>query len=227
MNIKSLPYKTVWVEYPDIAPLAKKLGATPTSTTADGAPHYTLPMIYDPNTTTTVTESAAIARYLDRTYPNPVLIPKGTDALHEAFTEAFRTALATDLVHVGLLPTWAQLNPYSQEYFRRTREARFGKLEDVAPEGSEKRAKHWKAVEDGLHMLKGWIEADGTEKLFFTGESIAYADVTVAAFLTWIKTVFGEGSKEWRDVMEWDDGRWARFMGEFDAIGGVDFEKDV
>ena len=229
LNIKGIPYKTVWVEYPDIAPVLKEIGATPSSTDADGAPHYTLPTIYDPNTKTVVTESAAIARYLDRTYPSPAtLIPKETDALHEAFTQTFRTVFMTDLLQIGLPATCAQLNPRSAEYFRRTRERWYNaKMEEFAPEGSEKRAKHWKAVEDALHMFKGWLEADGTKKLFFTGDKIAYADITVASFLLWIKVVCGEDSKEWKDVMQWDGGHWAKFMGEFDKYGAVDVGSDA
>ncbi|KZP02399.1 hypothetical protein FIBSPDRAFT_808778, partial [Athelia psychrophila] len=40
LNIKGLPYRTVWVEYPDIEQLCKKIGAAKTNSAA--AP-YTLP----------------------------------------------------------------------------------------------------------------------------------------------------------------------------------------
>ena len=66
LNIKRIPYKTVWVEYPDIKPLCLKIGASPAESLPDGSPLYTLPVIYDPNTQTPVSDSAAIARYLDK-----------------------------------------------------------------------------------------------------------------------------------------------------------------
>ena len=50
MNIKGLPYRTVWVEYPDIVAVLEKIGAPPAGKAPDGSPKYTLPAIYDPNT---------------------------------------------------------------------------------------------------------------------------------------------------------------------------------
>ncbi|TFK91971.1 hypothetical protein K466DRAFT_582383 [Polyporus arcularius HHB13444] len=227
LNIKGIPYKTVWVEYPDIAPLSKQIGAGPTATTPDGSgsPHYTLPAIYDPNTRTAVAESLAIARYLDRTYPSsgPTLIPKETDALHMAFVQAFRDAYFPDAGQLFLPASCAQLNPASEAYFRRTREAWYNaKLEDFAPFGSEKRAQHWKGVEKALHTIKEWLEADGTEKMYVMGDSISFADIVVVSHLVWMKLVLGPASEEWTDVMKWDGGHWARFMAEFEKWDIVD-----
>ncbi|TBU52346.1 hypothetical protein BD310DRAFT_998700 [Dichomitus squalens] len=50
LDIKGIPYKTVWVESPDIEPLCKKIGATAAEERRDGTPLYTLPFIHDPNT---------------------------------------------------------------------------------------------------------------------------------------------------------------------------------
>jgi hypothetical protein len=50
LNYKGIPYKTVWLEYEEIEPFSKRLGALPTSNKPDGRPHYTLPMIHDPAT---------------------------------------------------------------------------------------------------------------------------------------------------------------------------------
>ncbi|KAI0754890.1 hypothetical protein C8Q80DRAFT_1141673 [Daedaleopsis nitida] len=224
LNIKGIPYKTVWVEYPDIAGLCKKIGATCTSTKADGTSHFTLPAIYDPNTRTGISESAAIAQYLDKTYPSTYsVVPKGTEALHKAFTQALHDAILQDLLQMNLPPTCLQLNPPSSEYFRRTREATYGmKMEEFSPEGSEKRAKHWKRVEDGLRLVKGWMEAGGEGKLLVMGEQICYADITIASWLEWTRRVHGTNSQVWKDVMGWDGGFWAKFMKEFDKHGAVD-----
>ncbi|KAI0769970.1 hypothetical protein C8Q74DRAFT_1369210 [Fomes fomentarius] len=229
LNIKGISYKTVWVEFPDIAALCKKIGAPHTSTKPDGSLHYTLPVIYDPNTKTAVSESAAIARYLDKTYPSTfALIPKETDALHEAFTQAFRAAFLVNVAMIILAPTCAQLSPRAAEYFRQAREAMFNdKMEAFAPAGSEKRARHWKGVQDALHMVKGWLAADGSEKLFFMDDRVLYADITVAAWLQSVKRVLGDDSREWKDLTQWDGGHWARFMREFEKYEAVDVGSDA
>ncbi|THU86510.1 hypothetical protein K435DRAFT_868230 [Dendrothele bispora CBS 962.96] len=81
LNFKGIPYKAVWVEYPDIENTLKDLGIAASATKSDGkTPHYTLPAIYDPATKTGLTESLAIAKYLDEKYPDkPILMPKGTE----------------------------------------------------------------------------------------------------------------------------------------------------
>ena len=45
------------------------------------------------------------------------------------------------------------------------------------------------------------------------GAGICFADVTVAAFLKWLRKLLPE--EEWAEVMAWDGGRWARFMDVF------------
>ncbi|OBZ68778.1 hypothetical protein A0H81_11342 [Grifola frondosa] len=213
LNYKGLPYKTHWVEYPHIAGLCKDIGASPTRTFPNGSPQYTLPVIYDPNTKTVVSESALIARYLDKTYPDtPTLIPAATDALHAAFQEAIGTTITEPLMPIMLPAVNLQLNPVSEEYFRRTREARFGKLEEWSPPGPVREA-HWKAIEAGLHKVTKWLSMDGNEKLFFMGETISYADITLGASLVALKRVLGPDSQEWKNVKTWDGGRWDRRMG--------------
>ncbi|KAK0237618.1 hypothetical protein EDD85DRAFT_1022854 [Armillaria nabsnona] len=88
LNLKNLPYQTVYVEIPDVKALAKKIGAAPTSMWPDESPKYTIPIIQDHSTGAVISDSPAIAAYLNKTYPSsgPVLIPSGTLALQLAFT---------------------------------------------------------------------------------------------------------------------------------------------
>ncbi|TFY51247.1 hypothetical protein EVJ58_g10668, partial [Rhodofomes roseus] len=69
LNYKGIPYRTQWVEYPDIAPLLTSLGVSPNTPSTWTFP-YTLPAIYDPRTRTVLMDSIKIARYLDETYPD-------------------------------------------------------------------------------------------------------------------------------------------------------------
>ncbi|KAI0675750.1 hypothetical protein C8Q78DRAFT_964604 [Trametes maxima] len=222
LNYKRIPYHTVWTEYPDIEALCKKIGALPTGKKPDSTPLYTLPAIYDPNTQTGLAESSVIARYLDRTYPDtPAVIPPETDALHAAFEHAFGAVLYAHLSPIMAAHTVANLHPLSEGFFRPAREAVFGKLEEMAPPGP-KREEHWNGIREGMGTVAQWLDAEGTGKAFFLGDRIAFADVTVASWLLWIRVLLGEDSKEWGNIARWDEGRWAKFMHFFRPFETVD-----
>ncbi|KAI0372259.1 hypothetical protein BV20DRAFT_1051003 [Pilatotrama ljubarskyi] len=222
LNMKGIPYKSVWVEYPDIASVMRRIGANPTAQ-KNGSPHYTLPAIYDPNTKMALADSAQIVRYLDNRYPDtPRLIPVGTDALHAAFDQAFLSVLLSDIQPIMLPPTANNLPPRSAAYFTATREVSMGgKLDELAPPGP-KREKYWSGIQEALHKYAQWLQADGVDKLFFTGDKIVYADITIASFLMWMRTILGPNNHEWVAVETWDGGRWARFMEAFNAYDAVD-----
>ena len=226
LNIKGIPYKTVWVEYPDIEAVCKKIGASATDKRMDGTPLYTLPVIYDPNTMRAVSESAAIARYLDSTYPDtPRLIPEAADALVSAFIDAFWAALDWQFEPIILPVETTILRPASRPYFRETREKKLGcKLEEAAPPGSERLEECWAGVQRGVHKMACWLNADGKDKVFFMGNKtgITYADIMLASFLMWFRISFGVESEEWRRMMSWDGGRWVQFMGAFQSYEAVD-----
>ncbi|GJF00933.1 glutathione S-transferase [Phanerochaete sordida] len=214
LNLKGLKYKTEWLEYPDIEPTAKGLGGAPTDKKPDGSDFYTLPMIYDPNTKAVITNSAAIAKYLDNAYPDtPRVFPAGTDAFQAAFLE---TAWANVGIHVFMLvilDTANHMFPRSHAYFRATREAKFGnKLENLATEDE------WAAVEAGLARWKGYLEANGEGgDLLFMGAqgTVTYSDLQIAALFVWAKTVWGENSERWKRLTALQGGKWAKFYAQF------------
>lgn len=124
MNIKRIPYKTIWVEFPDIASVAKQIGAPHTSISPSG-PQYTIPFLQDPDTV-----------YSD----TPVIIPKGTAALQNAFSDMFFEEIGYPIYQYNSLRFMQQLSNRSQAYWRKEREPYFGmRTEEIAPEGSEKR----------------------------------------------------------------------------------------
>ncbi|KAG1881189.1 hypothetical protein F4604DRAFT_1879717 [Suillus subluteus] len=192
LNIKGVAYKTEWVEYPDIEALAKKIGAPPTSTNADGSPLYTLPIINDPNTGKVVSDSFLIAEYLDATYPSgTTLFPPGTKPLMVALE--------------------AVLNPSSEKYFRATREATYGKkIEEFSPAGAQRNA-DWAKAKEGLVAVDGWLSKNGGGK-FVMGNTVTYADGILGAWLTWIKIANGESSAAWKDFASWHGGRWGTYI---------------
>ena len=230
MNIKGIPYKTVWVEYPDIEALGKKLGFRPTvPVLPDGSgPLYTLPCIYDPNTKSTIVDSADIVTYLEKTYPSasgPTLIPDGTDVLHSVFENAFSQAVVYKAIMVMNPVAYEVLSPRAQEYFYRTRKAWFGvPLDQLPPKGSAARREAWGPVRAGFSTVAQWLPADkdGKERLLFGGDKIIYADLIVASFLTWMHVLLGDDNEEWQDILTWDGGRWARFFKLFESYGAAD-----
>ncbi|EED86073.1 predicted protein [Postia placenta Mad-698-R] len=216
LNYKGLPHKTIWVEYPDIGKVCKEIGAEPTATCPDGSPFYSVPTIYDPSTKSVVSESARIARYLDKTYPDtPVLIPPETDAFHAAFNEGFESLLLP-MLHLVLPLTFGAIHPESRAYFRKSRESWLGEKFGETPPVGQAREELWKKLAEGYTKVAMWLQMDGRDKLFFGGDNICYADITVACFLGCLRRMYGADSAEWADVKEWDGGRWARFMERFD-----------
>ncbi|THV00668.1 hypothetical protein K435DRAFT_932438 [Dendrothele bispora CBS 962.96] len=212
LNFKGIPYKTVWVEYPDIEKTIKDLGIAASATKPDGkTPHYTVPAIYDPATKTGLSDSFAIAKYLDEKYPDkPTLVPRGTEALQKAYIDAMMSKF--DALWQFMFPktTWI-LNEKSEEPFRRTRKQKFEKtMEEMYPQG-EKRKEEWKRLEEGLGQIDKWY---GKEDILVMGgeDKVCFADFAFAGFVIWIRILFGKESEEWKDVSGWQNERWGRMI---------------
>ena len=209
LNYKGIPYKTEWVEYPDIEEHCKKFGIAPTSTWRDGNPRYTLPAIHDPSTGIYLAESFRIAQYLEKQYPNTTTVfpgPHDLSALHAAFSNAWD--VETTAVTQFIIPAVFQvLNPPSQAYFRRTREKSFGKkLEDITPKG-EDRIAQWAKFRAGMGNVNKWFEMNGGGP-FLMGDALSWSDLVIAGEMIWYRTIWGEDSEEWKDIKTWDGGRW-------------------
>ncbi|PBL00008.1 hypothetical protein ARMGADRAFT_1008500 [Armillaria gallica] len=213
LNYKGLPHHTEWVEFPHIEGLYKRLGAEASDTKPDGVtPHYTLPLLHDHSTDALVSDSAAIARYLDKTYPEtPSVIPKGTDALHYAFNEALLSHIqVTALRRLTLAKTNSIMNPVSEEYTRRMGEATLlegQRLEDTDPKGEE-REKEWAKLEEVFGKVDRWY---GKGDRYVMGDVVSYADFTVSAWVI----------EEWKNVSRWHGGRWGALVKDLEKYETV------
>jgi glutathione S-transferase len=124
LGFKGLPYRTEWVEHPQIEATFKKIGAAPTGTRADGTgrPFYTVPVIIDPNhltegKPTMISDSRNIALYLDEHYPtNKQLIPNGTNGLQAVCEEYFIQNVVRPIAGHLMLRYHNILNEESQPY---------------------------------------------------------------------------------------------------------------
>ncbi|KAJ7439108.1 hypothetical protein FB451DRAFT_1107440 [Mycena latifolia] len=218
LNFKGIPYKTVWVEYPDIERVSRELGAAPARSKPDGRPHYTLPMIHDPSTGAVISDSTKIAEYLDATYPDaPRLMPAGTLGLHRAFVDAAQP-LFSPVAPYGLPASNAVLHPVSEAYFRRTREESWGRtLEELTPKGEED-VVQWAKLKDGFGKMDEWIRAGGEGSKYLMGDVPCYADIWIAGNIQWIKLVLPE---RYEGMKEWHGGRWAALLRDLEKYEAV------
>ncbi|KAL8713147.1 MAG: hypothetical protein Q9220_002668, partial [cf. Caloplaca sp. 1 TL-2023] len=120
LNYKDIPYRTQWIEYPDIAPHLESLGIPPN---AEGTP-YTVPTIRFQDGTH-VMDSFKVAHELENRYPTPSLhldSPLLTKITDEWLPTLFQPLFA---VIMPKIPKHL-LNDASVPYFNETRSKRFG-----------------------------------------------------------------------------------------------------
>ncbi|KAF8507815.1 hypothetical protein JB92DRAFT_2957157 [Gautieria morchelliformis] len=208
LNYKGVPYKTVWLEYPEIEPTIRSIGAAPTRKKPDGSPLYTLPVIVDPSRTapsggpTVVSESFHIAEYLDETYPTPstgALFPPGTKALQQLFYDHFFKNVLMVTIPMALPEMFKHLNEGSRPYWRLTREAMLGgKLEEVCPKSSEKWDGHL-----AFGVLAALLDKNGKDgNTLVMGTHPTFSDFVIAAFL---EMHFLLCPEEWQRMRTWND----------------------
>lgn len=210
LTFKGLPFQTVWLEFPDIKPFYEQHSLAPTTLLVikrTPTPVDTLPIIMDPNTNRLITDSFAIAQYLDEQYPDtPKALPNSTAALVYVFQTAFRNAI----MGASLLACFRgvqKLNPVSKEYYIRTRGEQFGiPWEQFA--SPEKREQQWNALRVACDTMDGWYAMSSGQ--FILGDTLCFADFMVAGLYKWIQYYFED--QEWEEVKRWNGGRWRRLV---------------
>ncbi|KAB8297793.1 hypothetical protein EYC80_001592 [Monilinia laxa] len=179
LNYKGIPYKTIWIEYPDITPTFKSLGITPNPT---GIP-YTIPTIRLPDSTYQQ-DSHSIASILDASYPDPSL---KITSLHLSQVEDLIPKL-----QLSIRPLWMPLlatellNDSSRAYFEETRKERVGMpiSEYGKKEGGEK---CWEDAKPIVRELGKLLEAESGP--FIEGNTPSYPDFFIVATLQMMKRI--------------------------------------
>lgn len=173
LNFKGIPYKTEWLEYPDIAPTLKSFGIPPSEPPCTA---YTSPTIRISDKY--VMDSRKIADVLEKEYPSPSLhLDSPLLKKVEELAPQCITALAP--VYIPRAPRYV-LNPPSAEYFDRTRAARFGMpLSQLENEKGGESA--WKIAEPKWKELGTLLKAEVGP--FFMGKTVSYADMIVVGAL--------------------------------------------
>ncbi len=167
---KGLDYRTVPTGFTGIPRIA-------------GGSQKTVPVIEDGQRM--VADSWAIANYLEDTYPDrPPLFGGGVGRAYALFVQGWMAshvllpALKTILpdIHAAVLPE-------DREYFRQSREKRFGTtLEEFTAGPLEGRLA---AVRAALEPIRTGLK----EQLFLSGAAPLYADYTAAGFFMWWRAV--------------------------------------
>jgi len=224
LNYKGIPHKTEWVDFPDIATVAKRIGAPHTFLRRGGQPSYTVPILHDPATGHSLAGSLQIALNLERLYPHsPELFPPGTEDLIVDFDNRFLRAVGVALAPLLLSRIWAQLrDERSKEFFRTTRERMYrATLESLSAPGACTAAR-WAAVREALEPFARDADSRGMSDMFLFGEQGTYADVVAACWLGWARRIWGADTLEWVELETWHDGRWGRLTRAFKKWEYVD-----
>ena len=141
-----------------------------------------VPVIVDRGTV--VHDSSAIADYLEESYPNrPSLFPgeaaRGLSKFVQNWTE---TVLQVGLIRLVVLDIWKHIGPRDQEYFRQSREPRFGaSLEEVVKD----RDARLPVFRASLDPLRRTVE----RQPFVCGDAPAYADYIVFGAFQWARSI--------------------------------------
>lgn len=132
-----------------------------------------------------VHDSPVIADYLEDKYADrPSLFygaaARGLSKFVQNWTE---TILQPELIRLLVLDIWKHIGPKDQEYFRQSREARFGgaTLEDVVKD-REARLPGFRASLDPLRRTVG-------RQPFLCGDAPAYADYIVFGAFQWARAI--------------------------------------
>ncbi|KAI0315819.1 hypothetical protein OF83DRAFT_319605 [Amylostereum chailletii] len=215
LNIKGIPYKTVWLDY-NLASEMKRIGVERTTHFIFKRPSVTVPAIVDPLTGVALSDSRKIVQYLDRQYPStPKLFPEGTLALQAAFVDT-AVARLLDAIHPLVVEENTELlRPMVREVFKKAREEWFGMpLKEVASEG-ENRERLVADLFGVLDCLDGCLKANGEEAVFVLGKGCrtpSFADVAIAGGLLWTRQIWGRENERWVQIEKAHGGRWARLL---------------
>lgn len=240
LNFKGVPYSTSWVRLPDVSKVRQKLGEPAGRKFADGTDFYTLPIIRDPATGSTVGDSFDIAVYLQRTYPDKggdlfpaqkldytfsldaeLLIPlskrgKGEFEDYARFNSNVDAAFTT---HTLLMCQGMPLDPATADEVKAefVRRAGVNSWDDFSVTG-EAREKAKESFRHALGDLAKLFLRDSNGP-FLLGQQVSYADFIVGAWLRMAQRSLP--ATEWEEVKGWHEGVFGRLHDALDVYAEV------
>lgn len=235
LGFKNVPFRTEWVDIPDIERVRRSLDCPATRKLDDGTDFFTLPMLQDAPSATILGDSFDIANYLDTTFPSsslplfppdvkgawttyespakdtPFFAPITTNAgaKHEVFARFNLHVDATFSANMILYGEFLPLNPGSAERVKEVmcRRAHLGSWDDICIRG-EARKGLFEGFKEAMRGLAELFVADGKGGMWLEGETPCYADLIVGGWLNMLSNVMPEG--EWVEFRGWFGGVFGR-----------------
>lgn len=194
LNYKSIPYRTEWVEYPDLRPTFQSFNIPPNDPTLNPNAEYSSPAILLPDGRY-IMDSLLMAQEIEKLQPEPSL---GLDTDFPKRTQAIVAAIQKPMGPI-MMPRVPELllNPRSAEYFYETRAKRWGMpLPELAK--SERAGEvAWRGAEEGMVQLRELLK-ENSEGPFIMGNEPTFADFILAGFWRFVEKLSVEGDLESR-----------------------------
>ncbi|KAI7857628.1 hypothetical protein BDC45DRAFT_500269 [Circinella umbellata] len=174
LNYKGIPYKTVWLKFPEIG---KKI---PEITKNEAC--HTVPIIIDVrNGNKVVHESWKIANYLEEAYPDTPSLFHGNIGAHFFIHEYCTRRLLPKIFKLSVLKVAEKAGEH-QQWFIQTREKAFKtSLDKFVGDQSI----HAKAITENLvapgRVLKHYP--------YLTGTQVGWADICLASYITFLRVM--------------------------------------
>ena len=89
-------------------------------------------------------------------------------------------------------------------------------MEELVPQG-EDIVRRWAETKEVFGKFDVWYaKMDGPygKTCFLMGDVVSFGDLAVAASLKWLKTIWGEESVKWQELLTWHGGRWKALLEE-------------
>ncbi|UDM07991.1 glutathione S-transferase N-terminal domain-containing protein [Halomonas sp. NyZ770] len=171
--------------------------------------HYDkVPVLTDGDTV--VTDSFDILRYLDTTYPEAPVLGDGLGLQRVTlFKQLVDRSITPALFRIVVLDLLEAIHPEDREYFRTTREARFGASLEAVHDPEKGRQQLHQALVPASAQLK--------ETPFLDGDSPAGADYLLFGSMMWAYSVSTETLVEERDPVA---GWFQRMLAVHDGVAG-------
>ncbi|PLB55924.1 hypothetical protein P170DRAFT_343784 [Aspergillus steynii IBT 23096] len=226
LNFKGQPYSTSWVALPDIPKVRSSLKVPPCRKFADGTDFFTLPIVEDSATDSSIGDSFDIAVYLQKTYPTSgagdlfppqtldfvfnhdyiPLVPL-TECGEKNFPEYAKFNMNIDAAftaHVQLAVQGFPFHPATADITKAEFVRRAGVTcwEDFALVGADR-----EKVKDSFRNMLGGLAKlfqRDTSGPFLLGTRASYADMIVGGWLRMMRVTLPQ--TEWDELASWHGG---------------------